>query len=141
MFMAPFPGGTNSKEIGNQVSLLEELQDSDAEEETDGTASILSFSPIDDSPDSHTSPNAGKTISPLQVIAWEENKMFLPVLVSQWSCCRISSNKRHLRFLFHPEFQLLLQPAAGKNSSPKTQSGSFTARLGMSLSETAEAFV
>ena len=61
-FMAAFPG-TNSKETaGNQVSLVEELQDNDAEEETDGTAGEWSFSPITDTPDSRTSPNAGKNI-------------------------------------------------------------------------------
>ena len=61
--MAAFPGGANSKERGNQVSLVEESHDSDAEEETDGTASELSFSPVTDSPDSRTSPNAGINIT------------------------------------------------------------------------------
>ena len=61
-FMAAFPG-TNSKEIaGNQVSLVEESRDSDAEEESGGTAGEWSFSQITDSPDSCTSPNAGKNI-------------------------------------------------------------------------------
>ena len=141
-FMAAFPG-TNSKETaGNQVSLVEELQDSDAEEDTDGTAGEWSFSPITDTSDSLTSPNAGKKNikSPTSNVMGKK-KMFLPVLVNQWSCRRVSSNKCHLQFLFHPEFQLLLQPAAGKNSSPKTQSGSLTSRSGTSLSETAEAFV
>ena len=60
--MAAFPG-TNSKETaGNQVSLVEELQDSDAEEETDERAGKWSFSPITDTTDSRISPNAGKNI-------------------------------------------------------------------------------
>jgi len=33
-FMAVVPGGTNSTEIGNQVSLIEKSQDSDAQEKT-----------------------------------------------------------------------------------------------------------
>ena len=61
--MAAFPGSTNSKERGNQVSLVEELQDNDAEEKTDGTAGELSFRPATDSPDSCTSPNAGVNIT------------------------------------------------------------------------------
>ena len=58
--MAAFPGANSKETAGNQVSLVEELQDSDAEEETDGRAGKWSFSPITDTPDSRISPNAGK---------------------------------------------------------------------------------
>ena len=56
-FMAAFPGGTHSKERCNQVSLVEESEDSDAEKETDTKTGVL-FSPVSDSPDTRTSPNA-----------------------------------------------------------------------------------
>ena len=41
--MAAFPGGTNSTEIGNQVSLIEKSQDSDAPEKTQLANCLLAW--------------------------------------------------------------------------------------------------
>ena len=73
--MAAFPGTKSKERASNQASLVEELQDSDAEEETDGTAGEWSFSLITDTPDSPTSPNAGKNIkSPTSHIMGKKTK-------------------------------------------------------------------
>ncbi|KAK2553532.1 hypothetical protein P5673_025017 [Acropora cervicornis] len=118
-FMAAFPG-TNSKETaGNQVSLVEELQDSDAEEETDGTAGEWSFSPITDTPDSRTSPSLGE---PMVIPSHVQQQMSpLASLPPRVPVTPSTSNRQELL--------------------PQTQSRSLNSRSGTSLSETAEAFV
>ena len=139
--MAAFPG-TNSKETaGNQVSLVEELQDSDAEEETDGTAGEWSFSPITDTPDSRTSPNAGKNIkSPTSHIMGKKKNvppslgepMVIPSRVQQQMSPSAS---------LPPRVPVTPSTSSRQELLPQTQSGSLTSRSGTSLSETAEAFV
>ena len=140
-FIAAFPGVTNSIERGNQVSLVEELQDSDAEEETDGTAGELSFSPVTDSPDSRRSPNAGINItSPTSHITERKRNvppslgepMVVPSRIQQQMSPSVSIPPR-----------VRVTPSTGSRQErlPPTQSGSLTARSGTSLSETAEALV
>ena len=140
-FMAAFPG-TNSKETaGNQVSLVEELQDSDAEEETDGTAGEWSFSPITDTPDSRTWPNAGKNIkSPTShVMGKKQNvppSLGEPMVIPS----RVQQQMSPLASL-PPRVPVTPSTSSRQEPLPQTQSGSLNSRSGTSLSETAEAFV
>ena len=140
-FMAAFPGGSNSKERANQVSLVEESQDSDAEEETDGTAGELSFSPVTDSPDSHTSPNAGINIaSPTSHIM--ERKRNVPPSLGE-PMVMLSRIQQQMSPSVSLPPRVPVTPSTGSRQEllPPTQSGSLTARSGTSLSETAEALV
>ena len=140
-FMAAFPGTKSKETASNQVSLVEELQDSDAEEETDGTAGEWSISPITDTPDSPTSPNAGKNIkSPTShIMARKQNvptslgePMVIPSRVQQ----QMSPSASLL-----PRVPVTSSTSSRQELLPQTQSGSLTSRSGTSLSETAEAFV
>ena len=112
-FMAAFPGSTHPKERGNQVSLVEDSEDSDAEEETDGTAGELANVP----------PSLGEpTVTPPRIQQQMSASISLPHQVQVTPPIATDSRQELL---------------------PPIQSGSFTPRSGttLSLSETAEAFV
>ena len=140
-FMAAFPG-TNSKETGgNQVSLVEELQDSDAEEETDGTAGEWSLSPITDTPDSRTSPNAGKNIkSPTSHVMGKKQSVPPSLGEPMVIPSRVQQQMSPLASL-PPRVPVTPSTSSRQELLPQTQSGSLNSRSGTSLSETAEAFV
>lgn len=123
--MAAFPGGTHSKERCNQVSLAEELQDSDAEEETAGTAGELLFSLVTDSSDTRTSPDAGINITSLTSHIIERIWTGPPSLSEPMVMPPHIQQQMSPSVFFHPEFQLLLQQAAGKNSSPQLRAVHF----------------
>lgn len=80
-FMAAFPGSiTDSKERGNLVSLVEDSEDSDVEEETDGSAGKLLFIPVSKSPETRTLPNAGINITSLTSHIMERRRNVPPSL-------------------------------------------------------------
>ena len=139
--MAAFPGTNSKGTAGNQVSLVEELQDSDAEEGTDRTGGEWSFSPITDTPDSRISSNAGKNIkTPTSHIMGKKQNippslgepMVMPWRVQQQKSPSVS---------LPPRVPVTPSTHSREELLPQTQSGSLTSRSGTSSSETAEAFV
>ena len=141
-FMAAFPGGTQSKDGANQASLVEDSQDSDAEEETECTAGeSVTFSPVTDFPDTRTSPNARiNNTSPTSHIV--ERKRTVPPSLGEPTVTLPCIQRQMSPSVFLPS-RVPVTPSTGSRQkllSP-TQSGSLTARSATTLSETAEALV
>lgn len=139
--MAAFPGGTHSKERCNQVSLVEELQDSDAEEETAGTAGELLFSLVTDSSDTLTSPDAGINITSLTSHIIERIWTGPPNLSEPMVMPPHIQQQMSPSVFFPPWVPVAPSTGSRQELLPPTKSGSFPARSGMTLSETAEAYI
>ena len=141
-FMAAFPGSTQSKERGNQVSLVEESEDSDAEEETDGPEGGLLFIPVSDSPDRPTLPKDKKKItSPTSHIM--ERKRNVPPSLGEPTVTPPRIQQQTASVFVPPRVQVTPSTSSRQELLPPTQINSLTARSGttLSLSETAEALV
>lgn len=141
-FMAAFPGSiTDSIERGNLVSLVEDSEDSDVEEETDGSAGELLFIPVSKSPETRTSPNAGINItSPTSHIM--ERRRNVPPSLGEPTVTPPRFQQQMSASISLPA-RVQATPPTRQELLPPIPSSSLTPRSGttLSLSETAEALV
>ena len=142
-FMAAFPGTTQSKERGIQLSLVEESEDSDAEEETDGTADKLSCILVSDSPDTCTSPNTGINITSPTSHIMERKRNVPPSLGEPTVTPPRIQQQMSASVSLPPRVQVTPPTGRRQELLPPIQGDLLTARSATtpSLSETAEALV